>query len=233
MTHRSAQINKQIHTDNMEIIPAILEKSFSEIKKKIKKLEPYFKKAQIDFGDGLFVQEKSGDIENFKKISTDIDLEAHIMVENPWVVVDQLKELGFKKIIFHYESFLSVKKKTRGFAINNLIKKIKAYHMSVGIAINPETDPSHIVDFLPRIDEVLLLSVNPGKKGQVFQPDVLTKINFLKNFRSDLKIGVDGGVNDKSIEAIIGAGADRVYANSFLWKEKSLEDAIKKIQIMI
>jgi len=217
----------------MEIIPAILEKNFSEIEKKIKKLEPYFKRAQVDFGDGLFVEERSGDIDGFEKISTDIDLEAHIMIENPWAAIDQLKELGFRKIIFHYESFLSVKKKTRGFAINNLIKRIKTHEMDVGIAINPETDPSHIIDYLPRIDEVLLLSVNPGKKGQAFQPDVLTKINFLKNFRKDLIVGVDGGVNDKSIEEIVRAGADRVYVNSFLWKEKSLEDAIKKLQIMI
>jgi ribulose-phosphate 3-epimerase len=233
----------------MEIIPAILEKNFSEIEKKIKKLESYFKKVQIDFGDGLFVKEKSGDIENFKKISTNIDIEAHIMVEKPWTVIDRLKELGFKRITFHYESFLEVKKKTRGFAINNLIKGIQGIRgtqgitlrqgsgqegkIEVGIAINPETDPSHIVDFLPRIDEVLLLAVNPGKKGQSFQPDVLTKINFLKNFRKDLIVGVDGGVNDASVKTIIGAGADKVYVNSFLWKEKSLEDAIKKIQIMI
>jgi len=229
----------------MEIIPAILEKNFSEIEKKIKKLEPYFKKAQIDFGDGLFVQEKSGDLDGFKKISINIDLEAHIMIEKPWTVIDQLKELGFKKIIFHYESFLSVKKKTRGFAINNLIKGIKKEiqgtrgkqgingNIEVGIAINPETDPSHIIDYLPRIDEVLLLSVNPGQKGQSFQSDVLTKINFLKNLKKDLIVGIDGGVNDKSIEAITKAGADQVYVNSFLWKEKSLKDAIKKLQIMI
>jgi len=182
-------------------------------------------------------------LDGFKKISTDIDIEAHIMVEKPWTVVDQLKELGFKKIIFHYESFLSVKKKTRGFAINNLIKKITLRQGSgqegtknrveVGIAINPETSPSHIIDYLPRIDEVLLLSVNPGKKGQSFQADVLTKINFLKNLKKDLIIGVDGGVNDESIKTIIRAGADRVYVNSFLWKEKSLENAIKKLQIMI
>jgi ribulose-phosphate 3-epimerase len=225
----------------MEIIPAILEKNFSEIEKKIKKLGPYFKKVQIDFGDGLFVKEKSGDLDGFNKISTDIDLEAHIMIENPWTAINQLKELGFKKIIFHYESFLSVKKKTRGFAINNIIKGIQGVRgaqgingkIEVGIALNPETDPSHIIDYLPRIDEVLLLSVNPGEKGQSFQADVLTKINFLKNFRKDLIVGVDGGVNDKSIEEIVRAGADRVYVNSFLWKEKSLEDAIKKLQIMI
>ncbi|MFA6436741.1 MAG: hypothetical protein WC242_01315 [Candidatus Paceibacterota bacterium] len=217
----------------MEIIPAVLEKNFSKIEKKIKKLESYFKKAQIDFGDGFFVKEKSGDLDGFKKISTETDLEAHIMVKNPWTIIDQLKELGFKKIIFHYESFLSIKKKTRGFAINNLIKRIKAHDIGVGIAINPETDPSHIIDYLSRIDEVLLLSVNPGKKGQAFQADVLTKINFLKNLKKDLIISVDGGVNDESIKAITNAGADRVYVNSFLWKEKSLENAIKKLQIMI
>jgi ribulose-phosphate 3-epimerase len=203
----------------MEIIPAILEKNFSKIKKKVEKIEPYFKKAQIDFGDGLFVLEKSGDLENFDKTSANVDLEAHIMIEKPWIAVDRLKELGFKKITFHYESFLNVKKKTREFAINNLIKGIKAHGMNVGVAINPETSPSHIVDYLPRIDEVLLLAVNPGSQGQKFKEEILAKINYLKNLRKDLIIGIDGGVNDKSILAIIEAGADKVYVNSFLWKQ--------------
>jgi len=211
----------------MEIIPAILEKKQEEIEKKIQLIEPYFKKVQIDFGDGKFVSEKFGKIENFKKIKTDIQLEAHLMIEEPWKVVDQLKKLGFSKITFHYEAFYGVKKKTRGFAINNLIKGIRGIKgtqginegVEVGIAINPETSPSQIVDYLPRIDEVLLLAVNPGKQGQTFQADVLTKVNFLKNFRSDLKIGIDGGVNEKNIKSIIDVGTDRVYLWSYLWKQ--------------
>ena len=214
----------------IEIIPAILEKDFVEIKKKIKKFEPYFKKVQIDFGDGKFIPEKIGCIEKFEKIKTKLGLEAHIMVEKPWKVVSDLVDLGFKKITFHYEAFYEVKKKTRVFAVNNLVKRIKNQSVEVGIAINLKTSLSHIVEYLNRIDEVLLLGVNPGKQGQKFNPKVLEKVNFLKNLKENIKISIDGGINDKNIKKISETGIDRVYIGSFLWKEKNIKEAIKKLK---
>jgi len=216
----------------IEIIPAILEKDFVEIKKKIKKLEPYFKKVQIDFGDGEFVSKKFGYIEKFEKIETKLALEAHIMIEKPWKIVSDLTSFGFRKITFHYEAFYEIKKKTRVFTVNNLIKRIKNQNMEVGIAINPETSPSHIVEYLNRIDEVLLLGVNPGKQGQKFNSRVLEKVNFLKNLRKNIKIGIDGGVNNINIKKITEAGIDRAYIGSFLWKEKNIEKAIQELKIL-
>ncbi len=214
----------------IEIIPAILEKNFSEIKKKMKKLEPYFKKVQVDFGDGKFVSDSFGCIEKFEKIETTLKLEAHIMVEKPWKIIANLISLGFRKITFHYEAFYEIKKKTRAFALNNLIKRIKNQKVKVGIAIKPETPPSHIVEYLSRIDEVLFLGVNPGKQGQKFNARVLEKVNFLKNFKENIKIGVDGGANESNIKEIVEAGVDRVYVGSFLWKEKSIKGVIKKLK---
>ncbi|TRZ80894.1 hypothetical protein D4R86_03525 [bacterium] len=215
----------------VEIIPAILEKDFIEIKKKIKKLEPYFKKVQIDFGDERFVPDKLGCVEKFEEIKTKLKLEAHIMVEKPWKMIADLVNPGFKKITFHYEAFYKAKKKTRAFAINNLIKKIKDRNIEVGIAINPETSPSHIVEYLNRIDEILLLGVNPGKQGRKFEAKVLEKVNFLKNFKKDIKIGIDGGVNNKNIKEIAEAGIDRVYIGSFLWKEKNIKKIVQELKV--
>ncbi len=214
----------------IEIIPAILEKDFIEIKKKIKKLEPYFKKVQIDFGDGKFAPDKFGCIEDIEEIKTKLRLEAHIMTEKPWKVIFHLTSPSFEKITFHYEAFYEIKKKTRAFAVNNLIKRIKNQNMEAGIAINPETSPNHIVEYLGRIDEILLLGVNPGKQGQKFNAKVLEKVNFLKNLKENIKIGIDGGVNNKNIKEIIEAEIDRVYVGSFLWKEKSIRKAIQELK---
>jgi ribulose-phosphate 3-epimerase len=214
----------------IEIIPAILEKDFVEIQKKIKKLEPYFKKVQVDFGDGKFVPDKFGCLKDFEKIKTELEIEAHIMIKEPWRVISNLVDLKFKKITFHCEAFYQVKKKTRAFAVNNLIKRIKNQNMQVGIAINPETSPSHIVEYLGRIDEVLLLGVNPGKQGQKLNPKVLEKVNFLRNFKENIKIGIDGGVNDKNIKKIAEAEIDRIYIGSFLWKEKNIKKAIQGLE---
>jgi ribulose-phosphate 3-epimerase len=219
----------------MEIIPAILEKNIKKLEEKLKKLEPYFNKVQVDIGDGEFVSDEFGCINQIKKLETKMSLEVHLMTNKPWENLEQIKGRNLYKtlgqVVFHYESFLSIPKKTRSFAINNLIKRIRGIgkNVKVGIAINPETNPGSISEYLGRIDEVLLLAVTPGKQGQKFQDNILFKVNYLKNIKKDLIIGVDGGVNDENIKKIISLGIEKIYVGSFLWKQDSLEDAIKKL----
>jgi len=213
----------------MEIIPAVLEKNLKSIEKTLIKLEPHFSKAQIDVGDGKLVPEKFGCLDKLNQVNTKIDLELHLMTEAPWEKIEIIKEGNFRKISFHYEAFLSIKKKNRAFAINNLINRIKSEKIEVGLAINPETPPNQIIDYIEKVDEVLLLGVNPGKQGQEFQELVLDKINFLKNFREDLLIGLDGGINDKNISLIKKAGIDIVYIGSFLMKSEDIEITLQKL----
>jgi len=217
--------------DNIEIIPAVLETKFIKIQEKLKKLEPYFDKVQIDIGDGKFVSDKFGCIDKLREFKTKILIEVHLMTEKPWEDLEFLKNENIKKITFHYESFLRIPKKTRSFAINNLIKRIKEMGMKVGIAINPETGTGFIADYLERIDEVLLLSVVPGKQGQKFEEEVLSKVRLLRNIKEDLTVGVDGGISDKNIEKIIDTGINKAYIGSFLWKEGSLESLLRKLKI--
>jgi len=212
----------------MEIIPAILETEFSEIQNKIEKSKKHFKTIQIDLGDGKFVESEFGQLKKIKDIKSEIDLEIHLMTEEPWKDLEYLRNGKIKKITFHYESFLSIPKKTRPFAINNLIKQVKELGLKVGIAINPETRPGAIADYLERIDEALLLSVEPGQQGQKFVEDVILKASFLKNFKEDLIVGIDGGVSDENIKKIAEAKIDKVYVGSFLWKD-DLESALKKL----
>ena len=215
--------------DNIEIIPAILETKFVKIQDKLKKLEPYFNKVQVDIGDGKFVPDEFGCIKDLRELETKTLTEVHLMTEKPWEDLEYLKNKNIKKITFHYESFLRIPKKTRSFAINNLIKRIKEMGMKVGVAINPETGTGLIADYLERIDEVLLLSVVPGKQGQKFEEDVLSKVHLLRNIKEDLAVGIDGGISDKNIEKIIDVGIDRAYVGSFLWKGDSLESTLKKL----
>ncbi len=217
----------------IEIIPAILEKSFQNIQAKIKELEPFFEKAQIDIGDGSFVPDKFGCINKLTSLGAKLRLEAHLMVKKPWQYIEKLHKAGFSKITFHYEAFYGTPKKTRAFAVNNLIKAIKKQGgAKAAIAIDPETSPANITQYLNRLDEVLLLGVTPGKQGQKFDLSVLQKINYIKNFREDIRIGIDGGVNDKNIKQIISAGADRAYIGSFLWS-KGLNESMRILSELI
>ena len=227
----------------IEIIPAVLEKDFNRLQEKAEKLEAYFKKAQIDIGDGKFVPGVFGCLDKLGRLKTDLALEAHLMVEEPWKYLSDLQKSTFSKITFHYEAFQAIPKKTRPFAINNLIKGIKGIkgmirenkgRIKIGIAIKPETNPVQIVQYLERIDEVLLLGVNPGKQGRKFSSEILEKVNYIKNFRNDIEIGVDGGVNDKNIRRIAEVGVDKVYVGSYLWKQelnKSIRILTNEIQI--
>jgi ribulose-phosphate 3-epimerase len=203
----------------MEIIPAILETDFKELQSKIKKAESHFKRAQIDVGDGIFVPDKFGCLNKITQLKTEMELEFHLMVAQPWKIIEQLKNSQLRKVSFHYESFFSVPKKNRTFAINNLINSLKKNNYQVAIALNPSTNPSFIYDFLEKIDEVLILGVTPGKQGQKFQEVVLRKVQFLKNLQNNLYIGIDGGVNDKNIQKIVQTQVDRIYIGSFLWKD--------------
>lgn len=222
----------------MEIIPAILEKDFLELQKKLKKAAALFKEAQIDVGDGSFVPEKFGCLEKITDLNSEIFLGIHLMIQKPWQKVALLaKEEKIQRVIFHYESFFSVRTKTRAFAVNNFINQLKDLKpqgkLKVGMALNPGTSANFAVEFIERLDELLLLGVEPGEQGQEFEPDILQKINFLKNFRSDILISIDGGVNDKNIKMIKNAGADRAYVGSFLWKDfnKSMQTLTGKSRI--
>ena len=76
--------------------------------------------------------------------------------------------------------------------------------------------------------------MNPGKQGQKFSSEILEKVNYIKNFRNDIEIGVDGGVNDKNIRRIAEVGVDKVYVGSYLWKQelnKSIRILTNEIQI--
>jgi len=205
----------------MLIIPAILEKNFQEIKKKIKFCDGKFEIIQIDICDGKFVKNKTWNKpQQLKEIKTKSKFEIHLMVENP---VKEMKKWAFKnikRIILHYEAL------NKSDIKNLKIFKKKHPKIELGIAINPKTPIKVLKDFSLNIfSEILFLGVTPGKQGQKFQPIVLEKIRQLQEiFRKSkkIKIGVDGGLNDKIIKRLFKIGVDYVNIGSFFWKNYQL-----------
>ena len=100
----------------------------------------------------------------------------------------------------------------------------------VGIAINPETKVSHIVPFLNHIDEVLVMSVKPGKGGQKFMENVLYKVETLKELREEngyhYIINIDGGINADTISLARDAGVDMVVSGSYVCKSDNYNERI-------
>ena len=123
----------------------------------------------IDIMDGKFVENKTWTVSEIKKITScsKLPLDVHLMVENPSKYIEEFALLNTSYIAFNYEAVKDIDK---------IINEIKKYGLKVGIAINPETSEEVVFPYLSRIDEVLIMSVHPGKSGQSFIESTLDKI---------------------------------------------------------
>ena len=170
----------------------------------------------IDIMDGKFVSNKTwttSEVKKFTSYST-LPLEVHLMVNNPSKYIEDYALMNTSIIIFHYEAVKD---------INEMINKVKLYGLKVGIAINPETNINALIPYLNMIDEVLIMSVHPGKSGQSFIEESLEKISVLKNIilEGNYKtiISVDGGINNETGLLCKDAGADELVSASYIQKD--------------
>ena len=114
--------------------------------------------------------------------------------------------------------------------LNSSIEKIKKFGKKVGVSLNPETEIQVILNYLDKIDLVLIMSVNPGFGGQKFMPEVLNKIKDLKEIQKnkglDFDIEIDGGINFDNCKSAIDAGANILVSGTTVFK--SNDGDIKK-----
>ena len=149
----------------------------------------------LDIMDGKFVENKTWTFSEVKKIlgHSNYPLDVHLMVENPKKYVEDYAMLNTSVITFHYEAVKD---------IDEMIDYIKNFGLKVGIAINPDTREEVLYPYLNKIDEVIVMSVYPGKSGQSFIPDAIDKIGNLKTEidkqNSKCIVSVDGGINNET-----------------------------------
>lgn len=170
----------------------------------------------VDIMDGKFVKNKTWTISEIKKITSysKLPLDVHLMVENPSKYIEDYALLNTSYIAFHYEAVKDIDK---------MISEIKNYGLKVGIAINPETSEEVVFPYLSKIDEVLIMSVHPGKSGQSFIESTPDKIERLKEeiLRQNVKtiISVDGGINDETGNLCVQKGVDILVSASYIHKD--------------
>ena len=182
----------------------------------------------VDMMDGIFCGEYNFNPQDLKKLTknTNKKLDVHIMVCSPNKYVRDIAKIpNVEYLTIHYESH------RRPIDVINMIRHT---NMKVGIAINPETKVSHIVPLLNHIDQVLVMSVHPGKGGQKFMKEVLYKIETLKELREQngyhYIISVDGGVNGDTIKLCKDAGVDMVVSGSYICSSEDYNEKIDTLR---
>ena len=177
-------------TANVKISPSILSSDFSKLGNTILNLEKAgADMIHIDVMDGHFVPNITigPDVIKSLRKNTLLPFDVHLMINPVNNFIRNFAEAGADIITFHPEATEN---------IDETIKKIKSFNKKIGISLNPKTPTNKIIDFLDRIDLILIMSVNPGFGGQKFIPDVLKKVNFLRkeidNISLDVQIEIDG-----------------------------------------
>lgn len=196
------------------IIPAILEKDWEEIEKKLEICREFASSVHIDFIDGKFTENASYlEFNNFKKYSEYFNLEAHLMVEEPVNYLDKLADAGFKTFLGHVEKMSDqVEFVARGEELGE-----------VGLAVDVDSSLDKITVSLDDLDRILLMSVKAGKSGQTFNEHIEGKIKKLRN-KYLAKIEIDGGINDGTFLVAKNAGVDMFCVTSYLFKDNPVEN---------
>ncbi|HJJ13067.1 MAG TPA: ribulose-phosphate 3-epimerase [Clostridiaceae bacterium] len=217
----------------VEISASILDVKEEESAKTFYNLEvaktDYF---HIDVMDGKFVEKNTVDkmnkYTNILKQITILPLDVHLMVEDVETYVKLYSAIEPNIITFHLEACKDKEE------VHKIIKLIRENNCKVGIAIKPTTDIKDIYEFLPYINTVLIMTVEPGKGGQSLISETLRKIKILKEYLNqnnlDTYIEADGGINIETIEEVKDAGVDIAVVGNGILKTENYEETIKKLK---
>lgn len=181
----------------------------------------------IDVMDGRFVPNISFGFPIIKAIKKEAKklMDVHLMIVEPEKYFEAFCAAGADSLTVHFEVSPH---------LHRSLQAIKALGMKAGVAINPHTPVSHLIDVIADIDVVCLMSVNPGFGGQSFIPNSIQKIKDLKQLiianGANTLIEVDGGVTLANAASIVAAGADVLVAGNTVFSSPDPSDMIAQLK---
>ncbi len=221
-----------------EITPAIIVNDFNELNEKLAKFVNITNTIQIDICDGKFVSSISWPMQQGDKYSIErvleeeeglpfwesLDFEFDLMVLNAHKQFDFFARLGAKRIIFHLEAETESDFKEFLESMDPYFKD----NISIGIAINTTTDINRLDSFINHVDFIQCMGIEHiGFQGEPFDERVLMQIKNLKIKYPEIKISVDGSVNENTAPSLIEAGADRLVIGSALLQSFDIRETYK------
>ena len=186
----------------------------------------------IDVMDGKFVNNYT--VETMKEYTnqirqiSNIPLDVHLMVEDIKTFIDSYIPYEPNRITFHIEACKDKEE------VNKYIKYLKENNIQVGISVKPNTKIEDILEYLPYVHSVLIMTVEPGLGGQKLIPETIEKVRRLKDCiesnNIEVDIEVDGGVNLDNMSLLKEAGANILVVGTALINSKNYKEVIEKIK---
>jgi len=225
----------------VEITPAIIVNNIYELNEKLAKFVNITNTVQIDICDGKFVPSISwpmqqGDKSSIERVLEEeeglpfwesLDFEFDLMVINAHKQFDFFARLGAKRIIFHLEAETELDFKEFLESMDPYFKD----NIQIGIAINTTTDINKLKPFINHVDFVQCMGIEHiGFQGEPFDERVLKQIKNLRAKYPEIKISVDGSVNENTAPLLIEAGADRLVIGSALLQSFDIRETIKEFE---
>ncbi|MDR1568831.1 MAG: ribulose-phosphate 3-epimerase [Streptococcaceae bacterium] len=215
----------------MKIAPSILSADFANLERDIQLVETsgadYI---HVDVMDGHFVDNITlgPNIVSAIRPVTKLPLDCHLMVEKPEKFITAFAKAGADIISIHVEATPH---------IHGALFQIKQAGIKASVVLNPGTPVGAILDVLSLVDQVLVMTVNPGFGGQSFIKEALDKVKFLAEFRQQQQLSfdieVDGGVDETTIALCKAAGANVFVAGSFIYDSENPAGQIAKLKAQL
>jgi len=213
---------------SFKIAPSILSADYANFESELKKLEATGAEyAHIDIMDGHFVPNISfgaGVVASMRPHSK-LVFDCHLMVSNPEHHIEEFARAGADIISIHAEATPH---------IHGALQKIRAAGVKPSVVINPGTPVEAVKNVLNLVDQVLVMTVNPGFGGQSFIPATLKKLQQARKIIDesgyDIRLEVDGGVKVDNIAEIAAAGADMFVAGSAIFGKPDYKQVIDQMR---
>ena len=220
----------------MKLAPSILAADFARLGEQVSEAQKAgADRIHVDVMDGHFVPNISmgAPIVASLRPVTPLPLEIHLMISNPDFFLQEFAEAGSDSLLVHWEGNSS---------LHRTVQSIKALGKRAGVAINPATPVEVLEEILPDVDQVLVMTVDPGFGHQQFLRSTLAKINrvrrMIDSVNPECDLEVDGGIDPQTARLCVEAGANVLVAGSAIFGVRegiapamnSLRDAVQMFQ---